>query len=139
MFFFFCCCCCFGAIDVYGPKTEKKTRVLTRAKRHDPQSLHGQNVRSVLFSCRVRTQFFCRVNGLLVSETASIKFKTSVMARPNNKSTTRILCQTFVGAKINIDTGVYSIFSDKPKEFTQTRYDGSSHSNSVSESVFKHF
>ena len=27
----------------------------------------GKNVKSVLFSCRVRTQFFCHVNGLLVS------------------------------------------------------------------------
>ena len=41
----------FGAIAVYGPKTEKKTRVRTHAKRHDPQSLHRQK-------CEVRTLFW---------------------------------------------------------------------------------
>ena len=45
------------------PQNRKKRGSVTMPKDVIHKVYTGKNIRSVFFSCRVRTQFFCRVNG----------------------------------------------------------------------------
>ena len=54
--------CFFGGfLASMAPKPKKNTGAYLKDMIHNVYT--GKNVRSVLFSCRVHIQFFCRVNG----------------------------------------------------------------------------